>query len=238
MARILPAGVELRVPDGLAVGHRRASALVAGTPAIRSPARTTQLLDTLAAQCAIAAQRAALQARTADIAEQLQSSLAASPLPELERFELAVHYAPGGDDLEHVGGDWYDVVRTASGTLALVVGDVMGRGRAGRDHDDPGPGRDPWPAHRRPGSPGRAGRGRRDAEPRRARPVRHRGRGPRRPRDRGPDVCNAGHMPVVVVHPDGEHRGARGGLGRARWAWSGRLERTVVTGRLEPGRCW
>ena len=24
-----------------------------------------------------------------------------------------MHYAPGGDELEHVGGDWYDAVRTA-----------------------------------------------------------------------------------------------------------------------------
>ena len=27
-----------------------------------------------------------------------------------------------------MGGDWYDAVRTPSGRLALVVGDVMGRG--------------------------------------------------------------------------------------------------------------
>ena len=71
-----------------------------------------QLLDTLASQCAIAAERARLHSRTADIADQLQSSLAASPLPALERFDLAVHYAPGGDELEHVGGDWYDAVAT------------------------------------------------------------------------------------------------------------------------------
>ena len=86
------------------------------------------LLDGLAAQCRAAAQRAQLMARTADIAEHLQLSLAASPLPFSEPFELAVHYAPGGDELEHVGGDWYDAVNTPSGTLAMVVGDVMGRG--------------------------------------------------------------------------------------------------------------
>lgn len=47
-------------------------------------------------------------------------------------------------------------------------------------------------------------------------------------------VCNAGHMPVVVVHPDGETEalGAGSGvpLGVVR-----RLDRAVVTGRLEPG---
>ena len=86
------------------------------------------LLDGLAAQCRAAAQRAQLMARTADIAEHLQLSLAASPLPFSEPFELAVHYAPGGDELEHVGGDWYDAVNTPGGSLAMVVGDVMGRG--------------------------------------------------------------------------------------------------------------
>ncbi len=102
-------------------------AFVAGAERPLSP-EETQLLDTLASQCAIAAERAKLQVRTVDIAEQLQASLAASPLPALDRFELAVHYAPGGDELEHVGGDWYDAVSTPDGTLALVVGDVMGRG--------------------------------------------------------------------------------------------------------------
>jgi PAS domain S-box-containing protein len=126
VSEILPPGVALGIPDDLTTlidGH----AFVTATPHPLS-VEDTQLLDTLASQCAIAAERAKLHARTADIAEQLQSSLAASPLPDLDRFELAVHYAPGGDELEHVGGDWYDVVRTPTGSLALVVGDVMGRG--------------------------------------------------------------------------------------------------------------
>lgn len=87
-----------------------------------------QLLATLASQGAITAERAHLHQRTHEIAEQLQSSLAASPLPDLAAFELAAHSAPGGDELEHVGGDWYDAVATREGALALVVGDVMGRG--------------------------------------------------------------------------------------------------------------
>lgn len=86
------------------------------------------VLDGLAAQCSTAAQRADLLARTSEIAEDLQLSLAASPLPHAEDVEIAVHYAAGGSELEHVGGDWYDVVRTRDGRLAFVVGDVMGRG--------------------------------------------------------------------------------------------------------------
>ncbi len=87
-----------------------------------------QLLDTLASQRAIAAERAELFDHTTALSEELQFSLAASPLPASDRFEIAAYYAPGGDDLEHVGGDWYDVVGTVSGGLVMVVGDVMGRG--------------------------------------------------------------------------------------------------------------
>ncbi|GAA2135288.1 hypothetical protein GCM10009844_00380 [Nocardioides koreensis] len=232
VARILPPGVELRVPDGLA-SVTGGDALVAGSPAPLSR-EDVQLLDTLAAQCAIAAQRAALQARTSDIAEQLQSSLAASPLPELDRFELAVHYAPGGDALEHVGGDWYDAVRTASGTLALIVGDVMGRGvgaattmirvRAGIRGlltVDPSP---------------RAVLAAADEMMNRDAPDQFVTAAAVLvdPRTGALTVCNAGHMPVVVVHPDGETEalGAGSGvpLGVVR-----RLDRGVVTGRLEPG---
>ena len=197
------------------------------------------LLDTLAAQCAIAAQRAELQARTADIAEQLQSSLSASPLPALDRFDLAVHYAPGGDELEHVGGDWYDAVRTPNGTLALVVGDVMGRGVRAADHDDPGPRRDPRPAHRRPGSPGgHARRGRRDDDPRRARPVRDRRRGAGGPRD--------GSAHPLQRRPRAGRRGAdrrHDRDARGRFGCSPgrperpRPERGHVAGS-SPGPCW
>lgn len=86
------------------------------------------LLDGLAAQCGVAAQRADLLERTAQIAEQLQHSLAASPLPGTPAFDVAVHYAPGGSELEHVGGDWYDVIDSAEGGLSVIIGDVMGRG--------------------------------------------------------------------------------------------------------------
>lgn len=193
-----------------------------------------QLLDTLAAQCAIAAERAALLQRTQSIAEQLQSSLAASPLPDLERFELAVHYAPGGDDLEHVGGDWYDAVRTDEGRLALIVGDVMGRGvlaattmirvRAGIRGlltVDPSPravltSADEMMTRDAPDQFVTAAAALVD------------------PATGDLTLCNAGHVPAVIVHPDGSTETLGGGsgvpLGIVR-----PLERTVVHGMVEPG---
>jgi PAS domain S-box-containing protein len=123
---IVGVSIELEVPQDLTA--------VAGSGAFVTGARhplsdeDAQLLDTLASQCAMAAERAELFRRTTEISEDLQFSLAASPLPKLDRFEISAYYAPGGDDLEHVGGDWYDAIGTATGGLFLVVGDVMGRG--------------------------------------------------------------------------------------------------------------
>jgi PAS domain S-box-containing protein len=126
LSEILPATVELKVPDDLTSITEGASFVTsAHTPL---SVEDNQVLDILASQCAVTAQRAQALARTVDIAEQLQSSLAASPLPAVEHLDLAVHYAAGGDEIEHVGGDWYDAVATSDGRLALVVGDVMGRG--------------------------------------------------------------------------------------------------------------
>ncbi|MFC4784167.1 SpoIIE family protein phosphatase [Nocardioides sp. MAHUQ-72] len=229
---IVGEGVALRVPDDLAAASGSGALLASSDQPL--PGADLRLLETLASQCAIAAQRALLQARTADIAEQLQSSLAASPLPALDRFELAVHYAPGGDELEHVGGDWYDAVATPDGLLALVVGDVMGRGvRAATTMIRV-----------------RAGiRGLLTVDP--APPAVLAAADEMMTRD-APDqfvtaaaalvdpatgaltLGNAGHMPAVVVHTDGstEALGAATGvpLGVVR-----RRDRTVTTGHLEPG---
>ncbi|HSU73766.1 MAG TPA: SpoIIE family protein phosphatase [Terrabacter sp.] len=126
LAEILPATVELKVPDDLtSINEGTSFVTSADTPL---SLEDNQVLDILASQCAVTAQRAQALARTVDIAEQLQFSLAASPLPTVEHIDLAVHYAAGGDEIEHVGGDWYDAVATSNGRLALVVGDVMGRG--------------------------------------------------------------------------------------------------------------
>jgi PAS domain S-box-containing protein len=71
-----------------------------------------------------------LQARRGEreIARQLQRSLLSGELPEDDGLDLAVAYEPGVSGLE-VGGDWYDAFWLEPGeTLALVVGDVVGRG--------------------------------------------------------------------------------------------------------------
>jgi len=66
--------------------------------------------------------------REEEIALELQRGLLAGALTEAEGFELAVAYRPAVKGLQ-VGGDWYDAFWLEPGeTLALAVGDVVGRG--------------------------------------------------------------------------------------------------------------
>lgn len=57
----------------------------------------------------------------------LQRSLLPAEVPSTEELEVAVRYSAGAADTE-VGGDWYDVLEVGAGRLAMVIGDVMGRG--------------------------------------------------------------------------------------------------------------
>jgi len=85
------------------------------------------LVVTLAEQCAQALERARLHQREHDVALTLQQSLLPSALPPVPGLELTARYRPAVQTLE-VGGDWYDVLALPDGRVALVVGDVVGRG--------------------------------------------------------------------------------------------------------------
>ena len=61
------------------------------------------------------------------MAATLQHSLLPEPPPSDPRGSLAARYLPAVKTLE-VGGDWYDAFAVAQDTVALVVGDVVGRG--------------------------------------------------------------------------------------------------------------
>jgi len=66
--------------------------------------------------------------REHDIALALQRSLLSGTLPAAPQLDLDVAYRPGVSGLE-VGGDWYDAFWLKEGeTVALAVGDVVGRG--------------------------------------------------------------------------------------------------------------
>jgi uncharacterized protein YigA (DUF484 family) len=113
----------------LVVGGEAGGVLLLGFAAPRPfDAGHEAFLASLAGQAAQAVARARVVSRLQDIATSLQRELAPGALPEVAGVELTACYQPGGDALEEVGGDWYDALALPDGRLALVVGDVMGRG--------------------------------------------------------------------------------------------------------------
>ena len=84
-----------------------------------------QLLQLVADRVALATQsRLSETDRSAALA--LQRSLLPGKLPLISGIEFGARYVPG--EAEGVGGDWYDVFAMTSGSLCVVMGDVVGRG--------------------------------------------------------------------------------------------------------------
>ncbi|MER5873024.1 SpoIIE family protein phosphatase [Streptomyces sp. NPDC002044] len=93
-----------------------------------SPEERT-VLTALAGLIAQALQRARRYDSEAALARGLQAALLPHRLPVREHVQTVGRYLPGTLGMD-VGGDWYDVVETGSGLLALVIGDVQGHGVA------------------------------------------------------------------------------------------------------------
>ena len=87
----------------------------------------TELLSELAERVALVIERTSLWEREHTMAETLQRSFLPERLPTIEGVALAAHYQPAAKGME-IGGDWYDVLRCSDGTVALAVGDVVGKG--------------------------------------------------------------------------------------------------------------
>jgi serine phosphatase RsbU (regulator of sigma subunit)/methanogenic corrinoid protein MtbC1 len=62
----------------------------------------------------------------ARVAETLQRSLLPDELPSVPGLTLAARYVPGTND--RVAGDWYDALVLEDGQVALAIGDVAGKG--------------------------------------------------------------------------------------------------------------
>jgi PAS domain S-box-containing protein len=83
----------------------------------------------LAERTVLALDIALLLERQQAVALQLQMSLLTGDPPDCNGLTFARSYQPGVDWLE-VGGDFYDAFLIAPGRVAVVVGDVVGRGLA------------------------------------------------------------------------------------------------------------
>jgi serine phosphatase RsbU (regulator of sigma subunit) len=93
-------------------------------------------LEAVAAQAAVAVERALLYDREHSTAEALQRSLLPAELPDVPGVDLAARYLPAGarhalgriGQKSSVGGDWYDAFVLPDGRVAVALGDVMGKG--------------------------------------------------------------------------------------------------------------
>jgi serine phosphatase RsbU (regulator of sigma subunit) len=81
----------------------------------------------LADRAALALDNARLHEQQSHIASVLQHSLLPRSLPRINGFEASSRFLTAGEAYE-VGGDFYDVFRSGSGTWTAVIGDVCGKG--------------------------------------------------------------------------------------------------------------
>ncbi|MEP6650244.1 MAG: SpoIIE family protein phosphatase [Lapillicoccus sp.] len=82
--------------------------------------------EDLARRAALAIDNADLFSQTQRAAEMLQHALLPQRLPELKGWDLATLYQPSGRAA--VGGDFFDVIELTADRYVAVIGDVMGRG--------------------------------------------------------------------------------------------------------------
>ena len=79
----------------------------------------------LATHTALGLEKAMLYEREAAIADALQRTMLPPSLPEPPGVRLASRYLPSSRTAQ-VGGDWYDAIPLPGNRVALVIGDVMG----------------------------------------------------------------------------------------------------------------
>ena len=117
---------------GTAVLPLTARGLVLGTLALRlEGARRTVaesgFLTELTSRAALALENARLYEQERAVARTLQRSLLSGSVPRDSRFVVETQYHAAAQGLE-VGGDWFDAFMVTPDKLAIVVGDVVGRG--------------------------------------------------------------------------------------------------------------
>lgn len=93
-----------------------------------SPEERT-VLTALAGLIAQALERAQRYDTEAALARGLQDALLPNRLPVRDKVDTVGRYLAGTQGMD-IGGDWYDVIETGGGRLALVIGDVQGHGVA------------------------------------------------------------------------------------------------------------
>lgn len=127
-----PAGAEGPLgPSGLRSPARPrglGALLLAFDHPVEFDAAERRLAREIAERCSRALERGREYELQRHAAETLQRGALPEVLPAVEGLELAAVYAAGAEALE-VGGDWYDAFTVPGrGEVAVVVGDVVGKG--------------------------------------------------------------------------------------------------------------
>ncbi|MQS13160.1 SpoIIE family protein phosphatase [Streptomyces kaniharaensis] len=84
-------------------------------------------LKELAVRAALSLDNARLHRAESRVATTLQRSMIPTRPPQIPGVQIAHRYLPG-DPKAEVGGDWFDAIQLPGSRVALVVGDVMGHG--------------------------------------------------------------------------------------------------------------
>ena len=122
-----PEGIRSFMHVPIVVGERVYGLLSVNSAAPRAfGERELRVVGELARHAAAALQHALLFEQERHIAQTLQQALIAEQLPEVEGLELAALYEPAAGS--QVGGDFYSAWLLPDGRLALLIGDVSGKG--------------------------------------------------------------------------------------------------------------
>lgn len=84
------------------------------------------LVEALAQHVSLAIERGMMFERSRSVAERLQEALAPPPMLGQGPVPAAARYRAAG--VGAVGGDWYDLIDSPTGSQIYVIGDVVGRG--------------------------------------------------------------------------------------------------------------
>ena len=127
-----PGGLEEVYADFTVLPRRAGDGTVNGLLVIAADATARVLKQRVAGQGA-ARQQAAGAGRghpaTRGMVAELQEALLPITLPVLPRVRIAARYVLAGQE-HSAGGDWFDAIPLSGGSVALVVGDIVGHGVA------------------------------------------------------------------------------------------------------------
>ncbi len=120
-----PEGIQEVYGDFTAAPRRAADGTIAGV-LVTGDDVTLQVLGRRVAQEQAAEAELGYEAARGFVAE-LQEALLPTALPVLPRARIAARYLTAGQD-HAAGGDWFDAITLADGSVVLIVGDLVGHG--------------------------------------------------------------------------------------------------------------